>query len=104
MELSEISDRSLADLWSLAPFGNSNVPPLLAVRNVEVAAPPKVIKDQHVFFHVRQGQRVIQVKAWRSAELVEHFQKGARLDLAITLEEDRYDGWSATLRDFHACT
>ena len=104
LELGEISDRALADLWSLAPFGNSNVPPLLAVRGVEVAAPPRVIKDQHVFFHVRQDKRVIQVKAWRSAEFVESFQRGARLDLALTLEEDRYDGWSATLKDFHACT
>lgn len=103
LELDEINDRSLQDLWSLAPFGNSNVPPLLAVHNVEVAAPPKVIKEQHVFFHVRQGKRVIQVKAWRSAELVENFQRGARLNLALTLEEDRYDGWSATLKDFHTC-
>ena len=104
IELSEISDRSLRDMWSLAPFGNSNVPPLLAVRGVEVSAPPRVIKDQHVFFHIRQGTRVIQVKAWRSAEFVEYFQKDTRLDLALTLEEDRYDGWSATLKDFHVCS
>ena len=104
IELGEISDRSLRDMWSLAPFGNSNMPPVLAVRAVEVSAPPRVIKDQHVFFHIRQGKRVIQVKAWRSAEFVESFQKDARLDLALTLEEDRYDGWSATLKDFHVCS
>ena len=103
LDLAEINDRALADIWSLAPFGNSNMPPVFAVHGCEVCAAPRVIKDSHVFFHVRQagGKRVIQVKAWRSAEMVEFFQKDRRLDLAITLEEDRYDGWSATLRDFH---
>jgi len=101
LALEEISDRALGDIWSLAPFGNSNAPPLFGVYGCEVVAAPRVIKEAHVFFHVRQGARVIQVKAWRAAEHVEWFQKGARLDLALTLEEDRYDGWSATLRDFH---
>jgi single-stranded-DNA-specific exonuclease len=99
--LGEINDRSLRDIWSLAPFGNANHPPSFRVSDVTVAAPPRVVKDQHVFFFIQQGKRTIQVKAWRSAELVEHFRKGSRLDVAITLEEDRYDGWSATLRDFH---
>lgn len=106
LDLGEISDRALSDIWSLAPFGNSNPPPLFGVYGCEVVAVPRVIKESHVFFHVRQGdgKRVVQVKAWRSAELVDFFQKGSRLDLALTLEEDRYDGWSATLRDFHPRT
>jgi single-stranded-DNA-specific exonuclease len=104
LELGEIDERALADIWSLAPFGHSNTPPLFGVYGCEVCAAPRVIKDSHVFFHVRQpgSKRSVQVKAWRSAEFVEQFQKSARLDLALTLEEDRYDGWSATLRDFRA--
>jgi len=46
---------------------------------------------------VEQGGRRLKVKAWRKAELLASFT--GQVDLAVTLEEDRYDGWSAVLRD-----
>src|SRR5262249_31785016 len=66
---------------------------------------PMWMKEKHVRFQVRQGQRTIQLKAWnfseRSAELV----PGGRVDIVFDLEADSYSlsrgygGWCGTLRD-----
>jgi single-stranded-DNA-specific exonuclease len=99
VQLTDLDERTAEDLEILAPFGNENDPPLFALRDVEVAAPPSLIKDQHVFFHARQGTRVHKIKAWRFADRIAELTPGARVDLAVSLEADKFDGWSAILRD-----
>ncbi len=84
-------------IGALAPFGNENDPPLFGILDAEVVGTPRVIKDQHVFFNVQQQGRQLKVKAWRKADRLESF--AGRVDLAVTFEEDRYDGWSAVLRE-----
>ncbi len=98
VEVSQVGEGLVRSIGSLAPFGNENEPPLFGIFGAQVVGAPKVVKEQHVFFNVAQeGGRAIKVKAWRKAERLEEFQ-GA-VDLAVTIEEDRYDGWSAVLRE-----
>ncbi|MBY0507442.1 MAG: single-stranded-DNA-specific exonuclease RecJ [Bryobacteraceae bacterium] len=93
----EVGAALVAQIAALAPFGNENDPPLFGLMDAQVVGTPRVVKEQHVFFDVEQGGRRLKVKAWRKAEQLPSFT--GRVDLAVTLEEDRYDGWSATLRE-----
>ena len=106
LELPEITDSALEDLFLLAPFGHGNQPPLFAALNVEVVGQPIVLKEKHLRLTVRQHNRTLTFKAWNFAERAGELSAGARLDVAFSLEEDAWAAergrqpWAATLRDF----
>jgi single-stranded-DNA-specific exonuclease len=106
LELTELSDEAIAEVLSLAPFGFGNPAPVFAVCNAEVAGPPAVWKDRHLRLNLRQNGRTVTVKAWNFSDYLGHLGAGARIDAAITLEEDLfalgmgYPGWSVVLRNF----
>jgi len=106
LELCEINERSVAELFSLAPFGCGNPEPLFAALDVEVAGPPAVWKEKHLRVMLRQNGRSLVLKAWNFAGRVADLPPGARVDIAFTLEEDAYAAarglppWGAVLRDF----
>ena len=108
LELREITERAVADLLTLAPFGNGNPPPLLAARNVEVAGPPAVWMEKHLKLMVRQNGRALLLKAWNFAGRAAELVPGSRVDIAFNLEEDAYaaarglPAWTAVLRDFRS--
>ena len=105
VELGEITEAAIADVFALAPFGHGNPPPLFAARDVEVAAPPVVMKEKHLRVMVRQNGRSLTLKAWNFAGRAAEFAPGARIDVAFRLEEDAYSaargypGWAAILQD-----
>jgi len=106
LDLGEIQDRHIDEVFALAPFGNGNQPPLFAALNVEVAAPPVIMKEKHLRVTVRQNGRTLKLKSFNSAERAGELATGTRLDVAFHLEEDAYSaargypGWAAMLRDF----
>ena len=101
----EITDRSVAEVFRLAPFGHGNPTPLFLARNVEVAGPPASWKEKHLRVTVRQGGRTLALKAWRFAERAAEMSSGSHLDLLFSFEDDAYaaargyPGWAAILRD-----
>jgi single-stranded-DNA-specific exonuclease len=110
VELREMSESTASEVLALAPFGHGNPPPVFAALDVEVAAPPAVMKEKHLRVAVRQNGRVLVLKAWNFAERLAEFAPGARLDIAFTLEEDAYSAargdpaWCAILRDVRSAS
>ena len=57
---------------------------------------------------MRQNGRTLLLKAWNLAGRAAEIPRGARVDVAFTLEEDAYSaargnpGWCAMLRDMRA--
>jgi single-stranded-DNA-specific exonuclease len=106
LELGEIGEQAIDELFTLAPFGHGNPPPLFAVFGVEVAAKPTIMKEKHLKFTVRQNGRNLVLKAWNLAQRAGEFAAGTRLDVAFNIEEDAYAAargyppWAAILRDF----
>jgi single-stranded-DNA-specific exonuclease len=104
LELREIDDQAIDELFSLAPFGHGNPAPLFATLGAEVAN-ATVWKDKHLKLTVRQNGRVLSLKAWNFAARLAELQPGVRVDIAYQIEEDAwsaargYPGWCATLRD-----
>jgi single-stranded-DNA-specific exonuclease len=105
VEFREIDERSVAEVFSLAPFGCGNPAPLFAALNAEVAGPPAVMKEKHLRVMLRQNGRSLVMKAWNFAGRAAELQSGARVDVAFTLEDDSYAAarglppWGAVLRD-----
>jgi single-stranded-DNA-specific exonuclease len=105
IEFRELDDQSVEDVLRLAPFGFGNPSPMFIAKAVEVAAPPKLIKDKHVFVRLKSGGRIIGAKAWNFVDRSGELQAGARVDVAFQLEEDSYSAdrgyapWQMILRD-----
>ena len=108
VEVRDLTDEAVADVFSLAPFGTGNPPPIFAACNVEVARPPVVMKEKHLRITVRQDRKLLNLKAWNCADRIDELPTGARIDIAFHLEEDPnsaargFAPWSATLKDFRA--
>jgi single-stranded-DNA-specific exonuclease len=104
-DLGEINERSIADLFALAPFGHGNPPPIFAALDVEVAGPPSVLKEKHLRVAVRQNRRTMVFKAWNFAQRLGELAPGSRVDIAFALEEDSFaaaqgrPAWTPVLRD-----
>jgi len=105
IDLREINDESVADLFRLAPFGFGNPAPILAARAVEIAAAPEIKKEKHIFARLVSNGRPMRVKGWNFAHRAEEFSPGARVDVVFSIEDDAFSAgrgyapWQAILRD-----
>jgi single-stranded-DNA-specific exonuclease len=105
VDFSEINDASVAEILSLAPFGMGNPAPMFALRGLQVAAPPDIRSEKHVFARFRQGGKQFRAKAWNFAERAAEFSLEAPVDLAVQFEDDAYSAargyapWQTIIRD-----
>ena len=106
---SEINDRAVADILSLAPFGFGNPLPVFALRDAEVAGPPDIRNEKHVFLRLRgSGGKTIRAKAWNFADRAAELGEGAHVDVALQFEEDPYSAargyapWQSVIKDIRA--
>ncbi len=103
--LDEIDDGCIQDIFRLAPFGFGNAAPMFVARGVEIAAPPDIIKEKHVFLKLKVPGRTIRAKAWNFADRAAELVPGTRLDIALQFEEDAYSAargyapWQTIVRD-----
>src|SRR5260370_29487619 len=106
MGVHEITDRTIEELLSLAPFGCGNATPILALRDVELAAIPTIVKEAHVRMHLRQNGRTVSGTGWSLAERTAGLGAGTRLDAAVCFDHDDYarsrgwGDWSMSVKDF----
>jgi single-stranded-DNA-specific exonuclease len=103
---SELKDREVEEIFSLAPFGFGNPAPLFLTKGVEVAGPPRVLTEgKHLKIGFRHDGRVLFFKAWNFGDRLTLFQPGQKLDILFTLDDDPgakargYQSWSLSLRD-----
>ncbi len=101
----EVTDQTVAELLNLAPFGFGNAPPTVVVREVEVAAPPDVKNDKHLFLRLKSQGKILRAKAWNFADRATEFTPGACIDVALQFEDDAYSAargyapWQTIVRD-----
>lgn len=106
--LEELTDDTVAEIFALAPFGNANPVPLLALRGAQIARPPEVKNGKHLFLHLRQGNASRLTKGWNMAEFADGYQAGDAVDAAVLLEEDAWarqrggSFWGLVLKDYRA--
>jgi len=96
---------TLGEIARFEPFGPGNPEPLFETHGAEVATPPRVIKEKHLKFQVRQSGRWLDCIWWNAAERAKDLLPGAQVGLAFTLSENTYNDDSQVqlvLRDLRA--
>jgi single-stranded-DNA-specific exonuclease len=96
--LSEISGEVVKALGRLGPFGAANPKPVFRASPVDLAAPPRRLKDRHLSLMFRQANRTFRAIAWRAAADREDYLTTNRygLELAYSLDESEYRGERVT--------
>ena len=102
----ELSERCIQQVFSLGPFGFGNATPTFCATGIEVAGPPKVLKeDKHFSVALRHDGRTLFAKAWNFGQHRELLQQGTKLDVLFQIEDDPfsrkrgYAGWCLSLKD-----
>jgi single-stranded-DNA-specific exonuclease len=89
----DINGDFAAEMALLAPFGTGNPRPLFEARAVEVVDGPRRLKEKHLKMAVKQNGRIFRAIAWRAIEREQYITDNrASLDLAFSLEHNRYQG------------
>lgn len=106
--LDELTDEAVMEILALAPFGNANPVPLLALRNAQVARTPEVKNEKHLFLHLRHNGTTRLAKGWSLSGLAERHRAGDSIDAAVLLEEDAWAKarggpfWGLVLKDLRS--
>jgi len=105
IDFAEINDETVAEILELAPFGFGNPSPVFAARGVEVAAPPDIKKERHLFVRLKSKGRMNRAKAWNWASRAGEFVPGVPIDVALCFEDDAYSAargyapWQILMKD-----
>lgn len=93
--LADVSSQLYQSVQKLQPFGMGNPEPVFGARALNVALPPKVIKEKHLKLFLTQPNgktrgRSWQALGWRMADRIaaDPLVVGDSLDLAFTLEHN----------------
>lgn len=107
LRLEELNDKAAAEVLALAPFGCGNRQPVFFLRGAEVRQAEGFGRSgEHVRARLWQDGRLLFVRAWRASARLGELRDGARIDAAITIDDDPWSAqrgfapWSATLRDW----
>ena len=126
LSLNDVTPELFRALELLEPYGVGNPEPVFSARGVQLAAPPRILKEKHVKLKLRAGQTDIapaasangkanglrvtfDTLAWNMAERVAQtpLLAGDALDVAFTIghnDHPEYGGLELTLRDFKSQT
>jgi single-stranded-DNA-specific exonuclease len=106
VELTDLSSACIQQLLDLGPFGFGNLNPTLMACGLEIAGPPRVIREgKHFNVPLRQGARVFWCRAWNFGHHAHLLHPGSRVDALIQIEDDPYsrkrgyESWCITLKD-----
>lgn len=101
LDLRELTDRAISEVFALGPFGCGNASPLFCVRGAELAGPASIFKERMLRLPIRQNGRTVMTTSWNLTERAQEFQAGARYDFAVCLEEENrgYGNWRMTVKE-----
>ena len=106
ISFAELTDASVQHILALGPFGFGNPVPLFYSAGVEVAGPPRVLKEgKHFSVPLKHEGRLLSAKAWNFGDRAFLFQPGNKLDILFQVEDDPhsrkrgYTPWSMSLKD-----
>jgi single-stranded-DNA-specific exonuclease len=106
LSFTELTDASVQHILALGPFGFGNPVPLFCATDVEIAGPPRVLKEgKHFSVPLRQNGRLLSAKAWNFGDRIAMLQPGNKLDVLFQVEDDPhsrrrgYAPWCISLKD-----
>jgi single-stranded-DNA-specific exonuclease len=94
INLDMISYKFLEILKQMAPFGPANMQPVFASENLYVSVRPRILKEEHLKFFVKQENSDVSHEAigFGLAQYFELIDSGMRFKMAYSIEENEYLG------------
>jgi single-stranded-DNA-specific exonuclease len=94
-ELREITQALVKDLQRLGPFGQGNRKPLICVKGVTIASPPKRVGKSaaHLQLLVRQGNATMQCIMFNAPAELNKLARGTEVDIAGDAQLNEYNGY-----------
>jgi single-stranded-DNA-specific exonuclease len=88
----DINEPMLRALRQLEPYGQGNMQPVFAIRNISFASPPHTFGNhsQHFNFVLSDNRRTVHGVAWHRADCLESMPK--RFDMAVRLHSTYWNG------------
>lgn len=91
IEQSDLRPELLNELIKMAPFGQENPEPILALKNIRLAQKPRTVGDgSHFQFSVHNGSAPISGIAWKMAKRMPPSDQN--IDLAFRLKWNSWNG------------
>ena len=104
VRLAELTPQLEAMLRHLEPCGIGNPSPVLVSRQVKLAAPPRVVGQEHLKLRlVDEAGDELEAIGWGMGTRVAELEQGATIDIAFRIERDEWNGEvriQARLADF----
>jgi single-stranded-DNA-specific exonuclease len=79
-------------LCQMEPFGPENMKPVFMARNVLDHGWSKIVKEDHIRFTLKQGNKVFNGIGFNMAEKFDLLQINQPLDIVFTLDENEWNG------------
>jgi len=89
LQLADVTLALLDQHAALQPFGTDNRQPVFFARKVTHVGEPRLMKDKHYAFNLRQGRGQCRAVWWNSAEIP---LPELPWDVAFTLERNEWNG------------
>jgi single-stranded-DNA-specific exonuclease len=93
-ELRSLNVSLVNDLKRLGPFGHGNRRPVMFLRDVQLAAPPRRVgkTGDHLQLFVRQGQTNMKCIAFNAGAMYDQLRAGMSIDLAAEPQINEFNG------------
>lgn len=94
INLKDIDFKFYGVLEQLAPFGPGNMQPVFVTNQLHVSGRPRILKDQHLKFNVKQNDddNAMEVIGFGQAKYYDLIASGMRFSMAYYIEENNYLG------------
>ena len=79
-------------IQQLAPFGKGNSVPVFASQKMNITGGPWVLKTHHLKLKVQCNDSQVDAIWWKNANFADTIGDASQVDLAYTMERDRYKG------------
>jgi single-stranded-DNA-specific exonuclease len=114
-ELREMTPALVTDLNRLAPFGQGNRRPVLVLRGLTVAGPPRIVgkTGEHLQFQVRTPasatarEQFMKCIAFKQARMADQLDRGVLVDVAVEPVLNEFNGRSNVeleVKDIRICS
>jgi single-stranded-DNA-specific exonuclease len=94
IDLKDINFKFYNVLGQMAPFGPGNMQPVFVTHQLHVSGRPRILKNQHLKFYVKQNEEDTAMEAigFGHADYYEMIASGMRFSMAYYIEENNYLG------------
>jgi single-stranded-DNA-specific exonuclease len=107
ISLETITPQLVKELLLLAPYGLANPIPVFLSHKLQVVGYPNLLKNQHLKFHLREKNKVMNAIAFRNKELSEVISMGSVIDAVYQVMENQYNNrrkLELNIKDIRLCS